>query len=217
MGDVKAWRTRIGSPLIVPFYVQAGQTLRWGDIVCVYDETLVDRVGKPTATELAADNKGVLGFCWHDTKVDSSGILQRDVPSTVDSAAAVVHPVFSFTRLMHRPNFALAGSGEDIGIEQIQVCVFTDDLEVEMWCCGAAGAATTVQLDNQGIAYDLLIDSGDSTVKVNLAATSDPMALITEVDTHAPNFNTSADNNNSVWVRLVTAYQQYTNNQKHAT
>lgn len=208
MAGVKAWRKPDGMPLIRPYFVTAGETYNWGDLVVLKDYTVADRVLLATNTELQSSTNGWLGFVWTPMSTDANGNLTQDIPSTVETGAAVIHPVPSASRIMHRASQALAGSTPDIGNHQIQICIFNDDLEVLMDVCSNS-AATTVSQIIQGFDFGLIKDAGDSAYKVDVNNTTQNGAVIVEVDTTQSNFNASADNNNAVWIRIKQAYQQF--------
>ena len=211
MSGVKAWRTRHGVPLIDHKPLRVSQTIVWGDIMVLGANTLVNRLVLATDAYLEDIAKGLWGFAWHDITVDANGALTQTIPSTVETAAAVIHPIPSFSRLMHRLSQPLIGTTPDIGNIEMQVCVFTDDLEVLMDVSSSEGVATVTQAI-VGEFYGLVNDGGVYKVDLATAASVTEAAVqVMEVDTTQTNFNVSAETNNAVWVRVRAAAQQYNN------
>lgn len=211
MGGIRAIRSRSGKPLIRSYFVRASQDIDLYDVLVLMDDTLADRVIKATNTELQNTTpNGFLGIAMHSLKLDSSGQLVQSVPSTVETGAAVIYPVPSMSRVLHRASQALSGSGTDVGNYQIQVLVFTDDTEILIDVCNNK-AATTVTQALQGLDYGIILDDGDDSFKMDVNVTSGNAAglVVTEVDTTQANFNASADNNNAVWVNIKSTHQQY--------
>jgi hypothetical protein len=213
MAGVKAWRSRTGAqPLVLPYFARVSQTLVWGDIVCLCSNTLTPRIKAATDTELQETTpKGILGFVWQDFANDANGQLVQSVPSTVETGAAVIHPVPNYSRIAARGSQPLSGSTPDIGNYEVQVCVFTDDIEVLLDVRTGTSAYQVTQA-NRGIAYGLKYSGGIYFIDIAVTTTA-AAGVITEVDTQQPNFNVSATHDNAVWYKIRPAFQQHVNGQ----
>lgn len=210
MSGVKKWRTNTGKLEIRPYFVRVSQDMVWGDIVCLCTNTLTPRIKLATDTELQETTpKGILGFVVEDFKNDANGQVVQSVPSTVETGAAVVHPIPSYSRIMSRGSQALSGSTPDIGNYQVHVAVFTDDLEI-MLDVTTGGSAYTVTQANRGIAYGIKYTGGRYVIDIAVTTTT-AAGTITEVDTSQKNFNTSATTENGVWYRIKPGFQQANN------
>lgn len=212
MSGIKGWRTKSGTPQIIPYFVRISQDMVFGDVVVLHTNTLVSRIAAGIDAELQETTpKGVLGIMWQDFKNDASGQLVQAVPSTVETGAAVIHPAVNYSRIMARANQSLVGTGTDIGNYQCNVAVFNDDLEILLDVTTGGGAYQVTQA-NRGLAYGLKNVAGRFVIDAAVTGTA-AAGTITEVDTTQVNFNVSASSQNACWFRIKPGFQQFNNGQ----